>query len=123
MARSALPRVLVLSWHADPCSMTEQILSKVISLPAELVPVPGGRVSGIMDELESRETVALHSLPFTCCPEEDESLYQFVQTCGDLILHKPEFRLFVQLADGLVFDNSRQGQRIRRTEIEMLHMC
>ncbi len=103
MARSALPRVLVLSWHADPCSMTEQILSKVISLPAELVPVPGGRVSGIMDELESRETVAC-ILFLSPAALEDESLYQFVQTCGDLILHKPEFRLFVQLADGLVFD-------------------
>jgi hypothetical protein len=101
--RSALPRVLVLSWHADPDLMTEQLLSHVRSLPARFVPIPGGGVSSILDELESGKFVAC-ILFLSPAALEDESLFEFVQTCGELILERPEFRLFVQLADGLVFD-------------------
>jgi hypothetical protein len=103
MEHSTLPRVLVLSWHADPRSMMEQLLSNVRSLPATFIPVPGDRVAGIMDDLKSKKFVAC-ILFLSHAALADESLFEFVQICGKLVLDRPEFRLFVQLADGLVFD-------------------
>jgi hypothetical protein len=124
--RSAVPRVLVFSWHADARSMAEALLSHVKALPADLIAVPKDRVCDSVNTLDSDGTVAC-VLFLSPAALEDASLGRLVHVAEELFRKRPEFRLFVQLANGLTLETLKsmatQGHEVAGALIEDVHFA
>ncbi len=122
--RSALAKVLVFSWHAPADSMAEQINAQVKALAAELFGVPKDRVVEHLGDLASGDTVAC-VLFLSPAALEDPSLHQLVAASVTLFQTRPEFRLFVQLADSLTFEKlksaAQEGNEAAHALIDSVH--
>jgi hypothetical protein len=101
---SFLPNVIVISWGANADEMFNQFLSQLESFPVNIIAIDKNSTSQLTEELKSERIVAC----IACISQEaleEDSFHKMISTCKILILRKPEFRLFVQLDDGLTFDN------------------
>jgi len=100
---SSLPDVLVVSWGAEPSEIFEQFLSKAESLPANIILIDKDHIHQLIENLESERVVACIGF-ISQEALEDKTFSNMVSTCNKLFLKKQEFRLFVQLVDGLTLD-------------------
>jgi hypothetical protein len=101
--RSVLPKVLILSCRPQPGATAEQMLAGASSLPANVVPITLAGIPDILDDLASGR-IAACVLLLSTRGLADVSLAKLVSICGKLFRTDPEFRLFVQLTDGLTFE-------------------